>query len=101
MNNDLLLRHIQNHLGDADMRTDQCDIVRVSWRGRASFIKEQADSSIEVTIELRPAPDTPDFLPSPRIVEIAYNEQEAAKKLVHWLKRVDSTNIDSLGEWKS
>jgi hypothetical protein len=101
MNTDELARQIQVQLDDADIRTDQCDIVRVYWRGRASFVKERADSSVEVTIELRPAPDSPDFLPNPHIMENAFNELEAATKLVHWLKRIDYTNIDAPSEWQS
>ena len=79
MNKDELAKQIKSQLADADIRTDQCDTVRIYWRGRVSFIKELADSEIEVTIRLRPAPDTPDLLPYPLLKETAFDEQEAAE----------------------
>jgi hypothetical protein len=51
MDKDDVVARIQSQLADADIRSDQCDIVRVYWRGRFSFIKEVEDSGIEVSVE--------------------------------------------------
>jgi hypothetical protein len=100
MNKDLVRKEIEHLMPDFDIRTDKSDVVRVFWRGRDSGIR-QTDEGIEVLIGLRPAPGTLDFLPWPRIREIAFNEREAATKLVHWLTRVDATDFDSPDAWKS
>jgi len=100
MNRELLQQYVKNQLTDVDIRTDQCDVVRVYWRGRASFVKD-SDDGIKISIVLRPAPNTPDFLSSPSISETAYDEMEAAKKLTHWLNRVVATDVDSPDAWET
>jgi hypothetical protein len=93
------IRHlVLRALSDADVRTDQCDIVRVYWRGRFAGVRESEDESIEVMVELRVRDGHPDFLSGPAIACTAYSDEEAAEELVFWLRRVEETNIDSYPE---
>lgn len=97
MDKETIRRLVLEELGDADVRTDQCDIVRVGWRGRLAGIRVSEESGFEVRVFLRMRADHADFLTGPSIVSIVHCEEEAANELVFWLRRVNETNIDSYG----
>jgi hypothetical protein len=79
-------------LADSDVRTDQCDDVRVFWNGRNATITTRNENWIEVWVMLRNESDAPDLIPDPWIVDKALNERDAAEKLAKWLKRVVSAD---------
>ena len=55
---------------DADVRIDQCDDVRIFWRGRDAYICEREEYGIEVPVTLWNDPDEdPSVVGSPRIVD--------------------------------
>ena len=93
MDKELVRRLVLEELSDADVRTDQCDIVRLGWCGRTAGVEETEDG-IEVRVLLRDRPNRADFLPKTQIFYTAYTEEEAAREVVFWLRRVEETNID-------
>lgn len=79
---------LQELLPDADVRIDQCDVIRIFWQRRAAFLRHTDDRGIELRILLTGEPNAPDFLTGPSIVDYGLDERDAIAKLSKWLRKV-------------